>query len=172
MKRLALVLLAGTALVTSGAGGPAFSAPSAETSSPNPTAVPTVTPVTVGKDAWVAVSVATLWRSTSSVRVVDRPALTNPVGIRAWVANMTLTDKRGLVGRADTQALLGDRVIVTASSGSWVKVVVPDQPTPSDSRGYPGWVPTAQLTGVPFRRSPDCPICGPDVPASASTVRA
>ena len=61
---------------------------------------------------------------------------------------MTLTDRRGLNGRADTQALLGDRVIVVARSGSWVKVVVPDQPTPLDARGYPGWVPTAQLTAV------------------------
>jgi cell wall-associated NlpC family hydrolase len=62
---------------------------------------------------------------------------------------MTLADRRGLNGRADTQALLGDRVIVTARSGSWVKVVVPDQPTPLDARGYPGWVPTAQLTALP-----------------------
>jgi cell wall-associated NlpC family hydrolase len=59
---------------------------------------------------------------------------------------MTLGDRRGLNGRVDSQALLGDRVIVTARLGSWVKVVVPDQPTPLDRRGYPGWVPTAQLT--------------------------
>lgn len=61
---------------------------------------------------------------------------------------MTLSDRRGLNGRADTQALLGDRVIVVARSGSWVKVVVPDQPTPLDARGYPGWVPSVQLTAV------------------------
>jgi len=61
---------------------------------------------------------------------------------------MTLADRRGLNGRADTQALLGDRVIVTARSGAWVKVVVPEQPTPLDRRGYPGWLPTAQLTAI------------------------
>ena len=61
---------------------------------------------------------------------------------------MTLTDRRGLNGRADTQALMGDRVRVVARSGSWVRVVAPDQPTPLDARGYPGWVPTAQLTAV------------------------
>ena len=33
-----------------------------------------------------------------------------------------------------------------ATSGAWSKVVVPGQPTPRDSRGYPGWVPTRQLT--------------------------
>lgn len=109
------------------------------------TAVP---PVTVGRDAWVAVSVATLWRTPTSARAVDRPALANPAGIRLWLSRMTLTDRRALNGRADTQALLGDRVIVIARSGSWVKVVVPDQPTPLDARGYPGWVPTAQLTAL------------------------
>jgi cell wall-associated NlpC family hydrolase len=111
-------------------------------------AVAPVPPVTVGRTAWVAVSVATLWRSPTSARVVDRPALTNPAGVRAWLSGMTLTDRRGLNGRADTQALLGDRVLVVGRSGSWVKVVVPDQPTPLDARGYPGWVPTVQLTAV------------------------
>lgn len=61
---------------------------------------------------------------------------------------MTLADRRGLQGRADTQALLGDRVLVTAVRGTWAKVVVPDQPTPLDPRGYPGWVPLRQLTAA------------------------
>jgi cell wall-associated NlpC family hydrolase len=119
---------------------------SASTSAMAPTAVPARPSVTVGRQAWVAVSVATLWRAPSSARPVDRPALANPAGIRQWLSKMTLTDRRGLNGRADTQALMGDRVIVVARRGSWVKVVVPDQPTPLDARGYPGWVPTAQLT--------------------------
>jgi len=72
---------------------------------------------------------------------------------------VTLSDRRGLDGRADTQALLGERVIVVARSGSWVKVVVPDQPTPLDARGYPGWVPTVQLTAL-----------GPVATASVATV--
>jgi cell wall-associated NlpC family hydrolase len=105
--------------------------------------------VTVGRAAWVAVSVATLWRTPSSVRPVDRPALTNPAGIRQWLSLMTVAERRALNGRADTQALLGDRVVVIARSTSWVKVVVPDQPTPLDTRGYPGWVPAAQLTANP-----------------------
>ena len=34
-------------------------------------------------------------------------------------------------------------------SGSWVKVVVPDQLTRLDRRDYPGWAPTAQLRARP-----------------------
>jgi len=146
MRRIALVLVTGFLLATSWTGGAAFSAPPGSTRPPGlrSTAVP---PVTVGRQAWVAVSVATLWRAPRS-RLVDRPALANPSNIRLWLSRMTLTDRLRLNGLADTQSLLGDRVIVIARSGSWVKVVVPDQPTPLDRRGYPGWLPAAQLSAV------------------------
>jgi cell wall-associated NlpC family hydrolase len=93
--------------------------------------------------------VATLWRSPSAPRSIDRPALENPARVREWLAGLSVEGRRGLNGRADTQALLGDRVVVTARSGSWAKVAVPDQPTPLDARGYPGWLPLAQLTARP-----------------------
>ncbi|GAB3437172.1 C40 family peptidase [Phycicoccus ginsengisoli] len=89
---------------------------------------------------------ATLWLVPSSPRAVDAPALRSPADVRGWLAAMTLTDRRGLQGRAETQALLGDRVLVTALRGTWAKVVAPDQPTPKDARGYPGWVPVRQLS--------------------------
>jgi len=87
----------------------------------------------------VAISVATLWRTPGSARAVDRPALANPAVARQWLSRMTLTDRRGLNGRADTQALLDDRVVVVARSGSWVKVVVPARHTcaPTMSRWLP-----------------------------------
>lgn len=59
---------------------------------------------------------------------------------------MTLADQRGLIDRADTQLLLGDQVAVLAVRAGWAQVVVPSQPTPLDARGYPVWVPLAQLT--------------------------
>jgi len=62
---------------------------------------------------------------------------------------MTLAQRRNLNGRADTQALMGERVTVVRLRTGWAKVVVRDQPTPKDSRGYPGWVPTRQLTARP-----------------------
>lgn len=109
--------------------------------------------VRVGRSAWVSVSVATLWRSPSSPRLVDARALRAPADIRGWLAAMSLTQRRGLNGRADTQALIGDRVLVLALRGSWAQVVVPDQPTPLDTRGYPGWLPVRQL-------SPAAPAAG------------
>jgi cell wall-associated NlpC family hydrolase len=95
--------------------------------------------------ATVTVSVATVWKRPSSVRSVDAPALANPVRIRGWLAAMTLAQRRGLSGRAVTQVVLGERVRVVALSGSWARVVVADQPTPLDPRGYPGWIPKRQL---------------------------
>jgi gamma-D-glutamyl-L-lysine dipeptidyl-peptidase len=96
----------------------------------------------------VDVSVATEWRSPSSPRAVDAPALANPARIRQWLAAMTVADQTGLIDRADSQMLLGDRVLVLAISGAWAKIAVPDQATPLDRRGYPGWVPIAQLSAV------------------------
>lgn len=109
--------------------------------------------VVAGQSAWVAVSVARLWKTPSSPRRVDRPALTRPVHFRAWLDAMSLDQRRALYLYSDTEALLGERVLVTKVSEGWAHVVVPDQPTPRDSRGYPGWVPTRQLTSRAPARS-------------------
>jgi len=76
------------------------------------------------------------------------------VRIRQWLDAMTLAERRALNGRADTQALLGDRVRIVDLRPGWAKVVVADQPTPLDARGYPGWVPRRQLTAVRPVRTP------------------
>jgi gamma-D-glutamyl-L-lysine dipeptidyl-peptidase len=109
-------------------------------------------PLVVGHDAWVSVSVATVWRAPDSPRPVDAPALTHPVRVETWLAGMSLAERRGLSGRADTQVLLGDRVRVLAlpaNRPAWARVAVPSQPSPADARGYPGWVPRRQLTALP-----------------------
>jgi len=97
---------------------------------------------------WIAVSVATLWVKPGLARPVDAAAVAAAADPRAWVAGMTTAQKRWLVGRLETQALYGTRVTLLATSGAWSRVAVPGQPTPRDSRGYPGWVPTRQLTAV------------------------
>ncbi|HYL07783.1 MAG TPA: NlpC/P60 family protein [Candidatus Udaeobacter sp.] len=89
------------------------------------------------------------WRSPSSVRPVDEPALANPVLMLEWLDGMSASDKTGLIGRLDTQALLGERVLVLELRGDWANVAIPDQPTPLDGRGYPVWIPTRQLTASP-----------------------
>ena len=98
---------------------------------------------------WVKVNVATLWVSPSYPRAIDAPALASPADPGKWVSQMTTAQKLWLVGKVETQALYGARVLVTGHSGTaWTKVVVPSQPTNRDSRGYPGWVPTRQLTST------------------------
>lgn len=97
---------------------------------------------------WIAVSVATLWAKPRLARPVDAPAVAAAPDPRGWVAGMTTAQKRWLVGKLETQALYGSRVTLLATSGAWSKVAVAGQPTPKDSRGYPGWVPTTQLTMV------------------------
>jgi cell wall-associated NlpC family hydrolase len=98
---------------------------------------------------WVDVSVATLWSDPGSARPVDAPALANPADPRGWVGSMSDTQKRWLsLGHSQTQVLYGTRVRVLATRGAWTKVAVPSQPSPKNSRGYPGWLPTRQLTAA------------------------
>jgi cell wall-associated NlpC family hydrolase len=113
------------------------------------TARTTTAPVIeVGSTVLVDVSVATLWVSRLSPRRVDRPALRDPVDMRAWLAAMSVSQRLGLVGRVETQALYGDRLRVIGVTEHWLHVVAPAQPTSRDSRGYPGWVPRRQVTGA------------------------
>lgn len=100
----------------------------------------------VSGTCWVGVSVATAWVKPWYPRAVDRPALTNPAHPAIWIGSMTLAQKRWLVGRLETQALYGTKVTVIGHWNNWTQVAIPGQPTNRDSRGYPGWIPTVQLT--------------------------
>ena len=95
---------------------------------------------------YVDVSVATLWASPSAPRPIDRPALGNPVKMAAWSRVLTTAARLGLDGKIETQALFGEPVRILGQRGSWTRVAVIDQPTPIDRVGYPGWVPTKQLS--------------------------
>lgn len=103
--------------------------------------------VRAGRPAWVSVAVARLWESPTSPWPVDRPALETPVRFREWLGAMTLSERKALSDRSDTEALMGERVLVRQVSGGWARLVVPDQPSQKDPGGYPGWVPVGQLTG-------------------------
>ncbi len=95
----------------------------------------------------IDVSVATLWVSPSCPREIDTPALENPVQMNEWIAGMTTEDKLGLSNHnlLETQALYGTVVHVIEEAEDWVKVIVPEQSTSKEDRGYPGWVPKKQL---------------------------
>ncbi|MEO5654169.1 MAG: C40 family peptidase [Marmoricola sp.] len=96
-------------------------------------------------------SVATVWTNPGKARPADKPALTNPAHPRRWLREMT-PDERGDLGasnRTQTQALYGAPVIVLDREGAWSQVVVPGQPTPRNAQGYPGWIPSVQLTRNP-----------------------
>lgn len=133
-------------LLAFGCGGGAAALPD------RPPATASQAPGVQGKarTAWravVDVSVATLWWKPGSLRRMDAPSAANPVDIPLWLSRMTVADRRWLVGRVQTQALYGSAVSVLKERGRWSYVVVRAQPTQLDSRGYPGWLPTRQLTG-------------------------
>lgn len=115
--------------------------------------------------AVIDVGVATLWLEPGEARPVDEPSLTNPVDVSRWVSTMTLADKLWLVGKLATQALGGEPVTVVDIRGDWAKVVVADQPSSLDRRGYPGWLPTVQLSRGPAAPGPGLT----DVPAGSPT---
>jgi cell wall-associated NlpC family hydrolase len=124
--------------------------------------------VEIGQKALVAVSAATLWTSSEVTEDADRLALGSPAAVRDWVAGMT-RDRRveGLVGRTLSQVLLGEEVLVEQIEDGWAKVIVVDQPSSLDERGYPGWIPTGQLTTVAQTAEGDAHI----VSATATAVR-
>jgi gamma-D-glutamyl-L-lysine dipeptidyl-peptidase len=146
--RCRTVLLSLT-FVLSALVAPAPVAATAPPSGATATSARTSSVLTVGRSAWVTVSVARLWLRPSAPWSVDAPALEAPVRFRAWLRGMSLSQRRDLDLRSDTEALLGDRVVVLRLRERWAKVVVPSQPSPKDSRGYPGWIPRRQLTATP-----------------------
>lgn len=90
----------------------------------------------------------TLWTAPNILREVDAPSATNPVDMKKWTTSMNLKQKRQLSsdGMLETQALYGNKVTVLDEQGDWVKVAVDGQPTSRNELGYPGWMPTKQLT--------------------------
>ena len=96
--------------------------------------------------AIVKVSVATLWAQPGHLRPLDAPSAGNPVDIPAWLRGMTTADREWLVGRVQTQALYGMTVSVLGQRGRWSRVAVHGQTSQLNPIGYPGWLPTRQLT--------------------------
>ena len=97
----------------------------------------------------VAVAVATLWADPDRPGPRDAPATGVPADVRGWVAGLDDTGSVALRGRVLTQLLFGERVVVDQVRDGWARVVAVEQPAPRrDPRGYPGWLPAAQLAPV------------------------
>lgn len=93
------------------------------------------------------VPVATVWTSPESARELDAEGISNPVHLNGWLEKLVYEQRLDLCNgnRVQTQLLYGEPVIVDEIVGDWAKVIAVWQPCKKDERGYPGWVPVAQL---------------------------
>ncbi|GAB49266.1 C40 family peptidase [Mobilicoccus pelagius] len=152
-RRTLLTAAGGAALAVGLDGGTAAAAPTGRHAGHHPGRRPARggAGVVPGATAFVQVSVATAWSAPRLTRPLDRPSSTNPVDLDAWNAAMPETTDRSWLseGKLETQAMFGRRVLVDEIDGEWAEVVVVDQPTPRDPRGYPGWIPVRQLVADP-----------------------
>lgn len=101
--------------------------------------------------AWVcAVSVATVWTTPESPREIDQPGLENPVKLNKWIEQLPYEPRLDLCdgNRVQTQLLYGEQVLIEEIDGDWAKIIAVWQPSKKDERGYPGWVPAAQLKEI------------------------
>lgn len=88
--------------------------------------------------ASVRVPVANVWEAPNAGHL--------PLDPRIWpTAAVTYSQRLALVGHMPTQVLYGETVRVLAKRSGWTQIAVPDQPSPLDARGYPGWVRSWQL---------------------------
>jgi cell wall-associated NlpC family hydrolase len=88
--------------------------------------------------ATVRVPVANVWEAPNAGHL--------PLDPRVWpTAQVTYAERIALVGHMPTQVLYGEQVRVLGRRGGWTHIAVPDQPSPLDPRGYPGWVRSWQL---------------------------
>jgi gamma-D-glutamyl-L-lysine dipeptidyl-peptidase len=88
--------------------------------------------------AVVRVPVANVWEAPDAGHL--------PLDPHVWpTAAVSYAQRIALVGHMPTQALYGEQVVVLGKRGGWTHVAIPDQPSPLDPRGYPGWVRSWQL---------------------------
>lgn len=100
------------------------------------------------KRSWIVnVPVANIWTSYHSPREIDLEITKANADIQSWLDQLDFDTRIELCHRnlLQTQALFGEEVIIDEEKGDWVRVVVIQQPSSKDERGYPGWMPKTQL---------------------------
>jgi cell wall-associated NlpC family hydrolase len=94
--------------------------------------------VTPAQTATIRVPVANVWEAPNAGHL--------PLDPHVWpTPQVTYAQRIALVGHMPTQALYGETVWVLERKSGWAHIFVPDQPSPLDARGYPGWVRSWQL---------------------------
>lgn len=99
-----------------------------------------------GRQAWVAVPVATLWNQPGFPRPIDQPVVQPAPAVSRWLASMDTAKKLELDDIMATQALLDEPLTVVEISGEWADVLVQDQTGSVYPDGVEGWVPVSQIT--------------------------
>jgi cell wall-associated NlpC family hydrolase len=121
----------------------------------------------------VTVSATMLWREPTSPRDLDAPAVADHPDVVAWLAGLDAVEdgRIALHGRVETQLVLGEPVQVIGTREDWRQVVCPWQPSSTDPRGYPGWIPAAHLgqadTAGSAGPTADAEVTGPALLARA-----
>ena len=98
----------------------------------------------------INVTVATVWTDVSSPRPIDQESLQHPVQIDSWLNRLSAEERKTLLdaNKVQSQILYGEIVYIIEEKEDWAHVVIPAQASIKDKRGYPGWIPLAQITKV------------------------
>lgn len=93
--------------------------------------------------ATVRVPVANVWAAPGAGRL--------PLDPHVWpTPAVTVPERHSLVGHMPTQVLYGEQVEILDRREGWYEIAVPDQPSPLNAIGYPGWVRSWQLSLTPL----------------------
>ncbi len=93
----------------------------------------------------ISVPVTVVWSEPEAPRPADHLAVAAAPDYRAWVSSLDLADRRGLLGRVLTHGLFDEPVTVIEERAGYGAVILTEQPSSLDPRGYPGWVPLSHL---------------------------
>lgn len=97
----------------------------------------------------IGVNVTSVWTGPDAPRELEAPVLADDPDQGAWTEALDLTARKDLRGRILTQALLGEQVEVIDEADGWAEVVLPQQPSDTDPRGYRGHIRSAHLADPP-----------------------
>jgi len=99
------------------------------------------------KKMLVNVPVATVWTNAESAREVDKEAINRLPDLEAWLSQLTYETRLELftANLIQTQVLFGQEVLLIGEKSGWGEVVIPEQASVKNKKGYPGYIPLAQL---------------------------